>query len=146
MAKKTNNKQMWMVEFFGSNGKTFRPTFCNKEMATDFYYEIGSTYEAYLYECEIIPEGVFALCEARHEMPKEVEGAIFGNTLNPLATAEMEETAIDKVKWYNHITLYVTGLSVALVAVINACKKANTALTLMHYDRNTNTYYPQEVI
>lgn len=100
--------------------------------------------EAFVYNCTSQPEGVFALCEARHEMPS-VEGSIFGNTINPLDVETLEEEALNKVIFYDHVTLYVTGLSVALVAVINACIKGRTKLTLMHYNRETNDYYPQEV-
>lgn len=46
---------------------------------------------------------------------------------------------------YN-LVLYVTGLSVALTAVINVCQCNDIALTLMHYDQGTGDYYPQEVM
>lgn len=49
------------------------------------------------------------------------------------------------VNGIEELTLYVTGLTVALVAVINACRGFNVKLTLMHYDRESGTYYPQEV-
>lgn len=44
------------------------------------------------------------------------------------------------------LVLYVTGLSVALVAVINACIRVGIGLTLMHYNRDTGNYYPQDVL
>lgn len=46
---------------------------------------------------------------------------------------------------YN-LVLYVTGLSVALTAVINVCQRNDIALTLMHYDQGSGDYYPQEVL
>lgn len=44
------------------------------------------------------------------------------------------------------LVLYVTGLSVALVAVINACMRVGISLTLMHFNRETGDYYPQDVL
>ena len=45
----------------------------------------------------------------------------------------------------SHIYLYVTGLTVALVAAINAIRRRGIRLTLMHYDRETAMYFSQEV-
>ena len=88
---------------------------------------------------------VYALCEGRHQMPKEVEGAIFSNTLDPLNIDGLEKIASDKLEGVQSLTLYVTGLSVALVAVINICHQKGIELVLMHFDRATGNYYPQEV-
>ena len=44
-----------------------------------------------------------------------------------------------------HIDLYVTGLSVALISVINVCLRENIGLTLWHYDIDTKEYYPQKL-
>lgn len=46
----------------------------------------------------------------------------------------------------NHLVLYVTGLTVALGEVIKYCFENIIDLTLMHYDRNTNEYYAQNII
>lgn len=43
------------------------------------------------------------------------------------------------------LALYVTGLTVALVEVINYCVYNDIDLTLYHYNRDTNEYVPQEV-
>ena len=88
---------------------------------------------------------IYALCEGRHEMPEEIEGAIFSNTIDPLDIDEMEKIASDKLEGVQFLTLYVTGLSVALVAVINICHQKGIELVLMHFDRATGNYYPQEV-
>lgn len=45
-----------------------------------------------------------------------------------------------------HVNIYVTGLTVALIAAINACKVNNISVTLYHFNRETGTYYPQEVL
>ena len=88
---------------------------------------------------------ILALCEGRHEMPSQVEGAIFGNELDPLNTSAMEETAAAVLQSVTELELYVTGLTVALVAVVNVCHVNNIKLTLMHFDRSSGTYYPQIV-
>lgn len=44
------------------------------------------------------------------------------------------------------LVLYVTGLSVALVAAINACMRVGISLTLMHFNQATGDYYPQGVL
>ena len=87
-----------------------------------------------------------ALCQARHEMPSEVVGSIFNQEVNPLDLQGLEQTALDKVKGLDALTLYVTGLTVALVATLNACRKAGVKVLLMHYNRDNNCYYPQEVL
>lgn len=43
------------------------------------------------------------------------------------------------------LVLYVTGLTVATVAVINVCRGLGVSLTLMHYDQSAGDYYPQGV-
>ena len=44
------------------------------------------------------------------------------------------------------LVLYVTGLTVATVAVVNVCIRVGISLTLMHYDQSTGDYYPQGVM
>ena len=87
-----------------------------------------------------------ALCQARHEMPEEVAGSVFNQEVDPLDVQGLEQIAFNKVKGINSLTLYVTGLTVALVATLNACKKAGVKVVLMHYNRDNNSYYPQEVL
>lgn len=86
-----------------------------------------------------------ALCEGRHSIPQAVDGSIFSNTLNPLDVSGLEEQAFHKLEGVNALNLYVTGLSVALVAVINVCHREDIMLTLWHYDRDSGNYYPQSV-
>ena len=86
------------------------------------------------------------LCSGRHEMP-ENDGNIFGQEVNPLDVQGLEQIALDKVRGINSLTLYVTGLTVALVAALNACKKAGVKnVVLMHYNRDGGKYYPQKVL
>lgn len=43
------------------------------------------------------------------------------------------------------VNLYVTGLTVALIAALNVCRVLGLKVTLYHYNRETGSYYPQEV-
>lgn len=86
-----------------------------------------------------------ALCEGRHEIPQATDGAVFGNELDPLAIAEIEISAAEKLKGLKTLDLYVTGLTVALVAVLNVCRDNGIKVTLYHFDRNSGAYYTQEV-
>lgn len=92
-------------------------------------------------------EAFLALCEGRHNIPDAEDGFIFGNELNPLDIESLESEACEKLKGLEieKLNLYVTGLTVALIAAINACKKLEIEVTLYHYDRVGNAYYPQKV-
>lgn len=85
------------------------------------------------------------LCEGRHEIPEAVDGAIFPQQLNPLDLKGMRTAAAAKLAGVEELDLYVTGLTVALVEVINFCHANGVSLTLWHFDRETGGYYPQVV-
>lgn len=87
-----------------------------------------------------------SLCEGRHEIPQAVDGAIFDNEVNPLATSALERIAGEKLHDVTELDLYVTGLTVALVAVLNVCHASGIKVTLYHFDRNSGEYYPQAVV
>ena len=42
--------------------------------------------------------------------------------------------------------LVISGLTVALVATLNACKTLGIQVTLLHFDRKRKEYYPQQVM
>lgn len=88
-----------------------------------------------------------ALCQGRHEIPEAADGSIFDNELDPLAVDELEEDARCKLEGLEikSLNLYVTGLTVALIACLNACRSLGIAVTLYHFDRASGTYYPQTV-
>ena len=100
-------------------------------------------------ECEYsIPTkyAVVELCQSRHNTPA-VHGAIFPNiveNMNPL-TLEREAKNMIEAAGVEFLTVYVTGLSMALVAVINACRDLGVSLMLMHYNPTTGKYHPQFV-
>lgn len=94
-----------------------------------------------------------ALCEGRHSIPQAEDGSIFGNTINPLDTQGLYAEAESKLKALDikSLDLYVTGLTVALISVLNACRQLGIVVTLYHYDREEVTivrkrYYEEVTI
>jgi len=86
-----------------------------------------------------------ALCEGRHNIPQATDGAIFPQVVNPLDIEGMAAVVATKLQDVTDVNLYVTGLTVALVEVIKYCYFNDINLTLYHYDKNSNIYYPQLV-
>lgn len=86
-----------------------------------------------------------ALCKERHEIPEAIDGSIFGNELDPLAVEELESEAANKLQGVKVLNLYVTGLTVALIATLNACRALGIDVTLYHFDHTSGSYYPQKV-
>lgn len=86
----------------------------------------------------------FELCAGRHETPATV--AIFPGELNPLDVQGMYTTADEAIPTdCTNLVLYATGLSVALLAVVQVAIDRGITLTAMHFDRESGKYYPQHV-
>ena len=88
-----------------------------------------------------------ALCAGRHDIPLAIDGAVFDHDVDPTdpLKLELEATRLIRENQIEAMTLYVTGLTVALVAVMNVCRRLNIRLILMHYDRERDKYIPQFV-
>lgn len=89
---------------------------------------------------------IMELCRGRHEITDAVDGAVFPNELNPLDIAGIDADCAESLQGVTELTLYVTGLTVALVSVLNYCHANNVKVTLMHFDRDSGNYYPQDVL
>lgn len=87
-----------------------------------------------------------ALCEGRHEIPEAEDGSIFSSIVDPTDVQGLEVIALCRLAGVAQLDLYVTGLTVALVAVLNVCHIEGIAVTLYHYNRETGDYYPQRVV
>ena len=113
------------------------------------------------------------LCEGRHAVPQAKNGFIFKKSIaDPTDTSYLENKAYISLwsvcyrsnkglmvdpEWdgcdmapliFNgmlHLNLYVTGLTVALIAVLNVCRREGIAVTLWHYNAADGSYYPQQV-
>ena len=84
------------------------------------------------------------LCKGRHEIAGVTE-YVFPQEVDPLDVDGLLAQASSAIHGADFVNLYVTGLTVALVAVINACAIQQIPLTLWHYDRESGEYYPQSV-
>lgn len=111
-----------------------------------------------------------ALCEGRHEIPEATHGSIFGAEISPKFIAKpalLEDYAFSRI-WSAcernglvespcdesegcrivggvHLNIYVTGLTIALVSVLNVCRDEGISVTLYHFNRETGEYYPQSI-
>lgn len=88
---------------------------------------------------------ILALCEGRHEMPSQVNGSIFPNEVDIFDFKGMKKLIHSKLKSCNELDLYVTGLTPALIEVVNYCVYHDIELTLYHFNRDTGDYVPQLV-
>ena len=96
------------------------------------------------------------LCAGRHELKNSngeiIDAYIFDEPIeNPLDFEVLETTTndfIDNVELCNDIKLYITGLTPALTSFLirwnGRMSHSGVSLTLMHYNRNTGGYEPQE--
>lgn len=96
---------------------------------------------------KINKKNIFGLCEARHPMP--VEKYIYPNSISdPTDIKGLEKTARESLAGINDndsIIVYVSGLTVALISVLNVCRDRNIEVILMHFDLKSNSYYEQKV-
>lgn len=84
------------------------------------------------------------LCRGRHSTPAK-DGAIFNNAINPLDLQNMANQAEEALDRCTVLDLYVTGLTVALIETVKICQKKGVKLTLWHFDRDSGSYYPQNL-
>ena len=84
------------------------------------------------------------LCEGRHELP--VEGYVFGNIVDPTDLQGMMNTAHEALQNVESLEVYVTGLTVACTTVIRYCINNLIPVKLMHFDRESGSYYPQVIL
>lgn len=88
-----------------------------------------------------------ALCASRHPMPECIVGSVFPQDVSPLDFAGMERQAAVVLHPLRdgEVTVYVTGLTAALVATLNVARVLKIKVHLMHFDRATGEYRRQEV-
>ena len=90
------------------------------------------------------------VCKGRHEMPCNL--FVFDNTIaDPTNVKEIEEEAVNFFKANfsdkpcNTIEIYVTGLTVAVIAAIKVATKYFCNVIAMHYDMKKDCYYMQSI-
>ena len=93
------------------------------------------------------------LCEGRHEIKtnegEDLDGFVFSAVENPM---DFRSHYLEVMEWLDktspsEVHLYVTGLTTLLTAFLLAVKDygALSLLILMHYDRESGKYIPQDV-
>lgn len=87
-----------------------------------------------------------ALCEGRHPIPGAIDGSIYPGVVDPIDLPGQAAVAAAALEGVQELNLYITGLTVALVTVINHCHQQGIRLTLWHFNRDTGDYFPQAVI
>lgn len=94
-----------------------------------------------------VDSAAMSLCKGRHEIPEAVDGSIFGTEVDPLNVDGLQTQAMETLSALEirHLDLYVTGLTVALIAALNACRSLGITVTLWHFNRETGKYYSQDV-
>lgn len=107
------------------------------EYETEDGMEVGIEYNA-------LPHLTVGAVYGRHEMP--CNKFLFMGEVNPLNLEGIYDTVSKKLDGFESVTLYVTGLTVVTTTVMKYCFKHNISLTLMHYDRENDSYYPQEIL
>lgn len=86
----------------------------------------------------------FVLCEGRHDVPGNPP-AIFPHDVG-MDTTELIRIAQKAIpELCEHLTVFTTGFTPAMLAVVRVCWVRRISLTAMHYDRETGKYVPQTV-
>lgn len=120
-------------------------------------------------------ELIIGVCEGRHEMPSCCKSFIFNQEVNPLDVVSLavlanerlinlaDEAGLEwkecparvpfqvgcndtyKMEYYADCIIYVTGLTVAVMAAASAALDRFNSVVLMHYDRDSGQYYEQRI-
>ena len=96
---------------------------------------------------------VAGLIRNRHALPPHVKNYVwdYDMTSDEIVDIDWQEQYAldwvkDNIKPGESLNLYVTGLTAALVSMINACHYLDVPLILWHYDREKKDYYKQVVL
>lgn len=145
-----NNAVPLLLEYLGSEEKL--------QALAD---ELAEVNEGYLETIEVYPEDEYkhvftpqeiikvGVCRGRHEMPCDYY--VFDSEIKDPTDVELIEVVAEAIisslaKGNKRFEIYVTGLTVAVIAVIKAAIKYSTNVVAMHYDTRTGKYYEQKIL
>lgn len=88
----------------------------------------------------------------RHKLP--VQEYIINEEIEDVTDVDSIQKKVDKYFEENianvddkvELILYVTGLTLVVLAIVNACKKYGCDLVCMHYDRENDCYIGQKIL
>ena len=90
-----------------------------------------------------------AVCNGRHEIPQAVDGAVFAQTITEMNPKKLYDSAQKrlvndyKLAKGDLVNLYVTGLTMATLAIVKVCKDLQVEVICHHFDRETGSYIAQ---
>lgn len=101
---------------------------------------------------------VVGLIKGRHDLPvtefifDSIEDVLdFQSIRNGIKTVDgsainqFDYTTVQILRGENELVVYITGLTPVVAELIRQCALNGVSLTLMHYDRETNVYVPQNI-
>lgn len=88
----------------------------------------------------------------RHKLP--VQEYVINEEIEDVTDVDSIQKKVDKYFEENianvddkvELILYVTGLTLVVLAIVNACKKYGCDLVCMHYDRENDCYIGQKIL
>lgn len=110
------------------------------------HYECGGMYKTACPYTISVGEANMELCSGRHEIGQATDGAIFAHEIaDPMNAIKLYVAAKKRLdplrdQGMKVLNLYVTGMSTALVTVINYCHRNNVTLVTWHYDKSRERY------
>ena len=88
---------------------------------------------------------IFGLCEGRHSWP--VKEGIFPHTVEHINDVQLEDIAEKRIPAdCARLAVYVSGLTIAMLAVVKVCARRGIRLTAYHYNPTSNVFSKQEVL
>ena len=90
-----------------------------------------------------------AVCNGRHDIPQAMDGAVFKQTISEMNPEKLYNSARKrfvgdyKLTRGDIINLYVTGFTMATLAIVKVCKDLQIEIICYHFDRETGTYIAQ---
>ena len=140
-----------LLEYLGSGEKLQALADELAEVNEGYLYPVAvDLKEEYGYTSTPLEVVKIGVCKGRHEMPCDFY--VFGSEIKDptdVKSLELEaEASISALVKDSNIRLeiYITGLTVAVIAVIKAAIKYSVNVVAMHYDIRTNKYYEQKIL
>ena len=88
------------------------------------------------------------VCWGRHNIPEAVDGFIFPEVIDIKNVKALEVAAFDVLNNNPNarLNLFITGLTVAVIAVLNSARRLGMPVTAWHFDRETGKFFPQKIV
>lgn len=96
-------------------------------------------------------EIICGLIKGRHAVPDHVSFFVFDSDIpqsHVCDSAYMERICTSFLRQHepSAVSVYITGFTPALLALVKVCKQRGVGLTAYNYDREGRKFWPQEVL